>query len=282
MIKPRPLLVIASMILLGLCFSSSNLFADFGQVQKLVDDYNGYKSGNGYKFRIATDSGYSSVNGSVYQGETRVTFKEGTPNLNAYSSETSGNDYFQTFCVQTKEYVESGKDYLSQLNLSGNTNGAKTSTRGTGSTTITEGTALLYRLFATGELNYNYTYGTGRASDASTLQAAIWKLQGQITDKVGVLTANDWTSNKYLAYLLTSADKDHWLASYDPGKDTSGYAVLVMQNTDTNFVGAQDFLYLVENPNNDVPEPATVALWLAAIGGTLAWRRKQQQRKTDC
>ena len=270
--------MIASMILLGLCFSNSNLFADFGQVQKLVNDYNGHKNDKGYTFRIATDSGYSSVNGSVHQGETRVTFTEGTPDLNAYSSKTSGNNYFQTFCVQTQEYVETGKDYLSQLNLSGNANGAKTTTRGTNSTTITEGTALLYRLFATGELNYNYTYGNNRASDASILQAALWKLQGQTTDKVGTLTANDWNSNKYLAYLLTvDSDKNFWLANYDPGKDTSGYAVLAMQNTDTNFVGAQDFLYIVQNPSSDAPEPATVALWLAAIGGTLAWRRKQQQ-----
>jgi PEP-CTERM putative exosortase interaction domain len=275
--------MMASMIILGLCFSSSNLFADFGQVQQFVKDYNGHNDGTGYKFRIATDSGYSSVNGNVYQGETRVTFTGETPDLSAYSSKTSGNNYFQTFCIQTQEYVETGKDYLSQLNLSGNANSAKTSTRGTGSTTITEGTATLYRLFATGELNYKYTYGNDRAGDASILQAALWKLQGQTTDKVGKLTSNDWKTNKYLAYLLTvDSDKDYWLSSYDPGKDTSGYAVLAMQNTDIKFVGAQDFLYLVENPSTDVPEPATVALWLAAIGGTLAWRRKQQQRKTDC
>ena len=271
--------MIASMILLGLCFSNSNLFADFGQVQQFIKDYNSHKDNTGYKFRIATDSGYSSVNGSVYQGETRVTFTEGTPDLSAYSSKTFGNNYFQTFCVQTQEYVETGKDYLSQLNLSGNANSAKTSTRGTGSTTITEGTATLYRLFATGELNYNYTYGNGRAGDASILQAALWKLQGQTTDKVGKLTASDWTNNKYLKYLADLDPNKDWLASYDPSKDTSGYVVLAMQNTDIKFVDAQDFLYLVENPNNDVPEPASIALWLAAIGGTLAWRRKQQKKE---
>jgi len=272
--------MIASMLLLGLCFSSSNLFADFGDLQQFVEEYNPHAENKGYKFRIAVDSGYSSVNGNVYQGETRVTFKEGTPDLSAYSSKTSGNGYFQTFCVQTKEYVETGTDYSSQLSLEGDANSAYTITEGKCSAIITEGTATLYRLFATGELDYNYTYGTGRASDASILQAALWKLQGQTTDKVGVLTDSDWINNKYLKYLAELAPGKDWLASYDPGKDTSGYAVLAMQNaTYQKLEGAQDFLYLVENPNNDVPEPATVALWLAAIGGTLAWRRKQQQKK---
>ena len=279
MTKTRLFPMTASMILLGLCFSNSNIFADFSQIQEYVTNYNSHERGSGYRFQIGIDYGYSSVNGSYYQGETRVNFIDGTPDLSAYSSKTSGSNFFQTFCIQTSEYVELNRDYLSQLNLSGSAAGASTVTKGLGSSIVTEGTALLYRLFATGELNYDYTYGSGRAGDALALQAAFWKLQGQTIENIGVLTSSDWSSNKYLAYLATVDPNKDWLASYDPSKDTSGYAVLAMQNTDAKLLGAQDFLYLVQNPSSDVPEPATVALWLAAIGGTLVWRRKQQQRK---
>jgi len=267
-------------IALGLGVSTA--FADFTDVSNRVNTYNSLNSGKGALFTPGVSSGqYTLVNSdSYYQGETRVNLTGTLPNLDAYSTKTSGTNYFQTFCIQTQEYVSVGSNYKSQLSLSGSQGNASTTSAGLGAKALTQGTALLYESFARGTLlNYDYTYGSGRASDASALQAAIWKLQGQtLGTSITALTSSDWISNKYLAYLLTlNSSTSYWLSTYDPSVDNDGYYVLVMQNTDLSNGNAQDFLYLAKGGSSGVPEPATICLWLFGVGGAAMFYKKRKK-----
>ena len=283
MLKKCYFVAINLLVFWSFSVASTSLLADFNEIQTIVNNYNSLNGGNGTLFSISVSSNYTKANGSVYQGETRVNLINEIPSLNAYSSLTSGNGYFQTFCIQTQEMVESGMSYYSQLSLEGNSTSAYSTTLGLGAQSLTEGTALLYRLFATGNLaDYNYSYGTARADDALILQEAFWKLQQQTISNVGALTDADWTNNKYLAYLKTVDSSKDWLQTYDPARDTSGYAVLAMQNMGAKLLGAQDFLYLTRTSHgNGVPEPATVCFWLAATGGMIVCRRRKK-RNLSC
>jgi hypothetical protein len=80
-----------------------------------------------------------------------------------YNSSLNGQQYFQTFCIQSTVDFTPGNSYSVVI-----------------SPAITIGTAYLYSQFAAGSLNgYTYTYGSGRSTSAGLLQQAIWWLQGQ-------------------------------------------------------------------------------------------------------
>jgi hypothetical protein len=123
-----------------------------------------YSYGNGGEFRAVGNGDVNAiVNWSAYASST--------------SGSASGQQYFQTFCIEASEYFTPGKTYsasLSQNAMYGN--------QSPSGDPLSIGTAWLYSQFAAGTLSgYNYTYGGGRqsATSAGAVQQAIWWLEGE-------------------------------------------------------------------------------------------------------
>lgn len=121
----------------------------------------GYYSGNGGEFTL-TPSGNLQWVLNHYVDD--VTKNIGTT-----------NNTFQSFCIETQEYVYTGETYAAVLNdkaIYGQTS--------TGDP-LSKGAAWLYYLFATRQLTgYDYdTTGGDRSLSAGALQNAIWFFEGE-------------------------------------------------------------------------------------------------------
>lgn len=125
---------------------------------------------------------------------------------------------------------------------------------------LSEGTAFLYSLFATGSLpGYDYT-GATRATDAGYLQAAIWQLQGG-QSYPGM--PSSMAGNPYYTLAATTLG-----ANLDTAATLStDFGVEIMNLTDANGNPAQNQLIYV---GNGVPDGGTtvalLGLSLAGIG----------------
>jgi hypothetical protein len=163
---------------------------------------------------------------------------------------------FQTFCLEAGEHFTPGHTYVGVLNTAAIFGGPGASG---GSDPISLGTAWLYSQFAAGSLNYNYTLGSSRTSSATTLQQAIWWLEGE----------NFGVRNDYVTAAADALMALHYIdVAEDVTKDANGaFGVRVINVWDAGFVGAhghehQDWLVVV-------PEPTTIiagALLLLPFG----------------
>ena len=219
-----------------------------------------------YAPELTTAKGYKSVNVDAY-----------APGITGI---TNGQVYFKSFCVEPeteaglrKADKKTGNTLIGTLNYSGN----KTTVIGGNGKSLTVGAALLYKLYATGELA-NYTVNYKNSDPENVIQSAIRHLMNISPSKYALNT-----DIRNLLYNLTGITTLAGLqASYDPGKtyDYMGdYSVFVMnvKTADTK-IATQDFLYLVEHPKTDVPEPATLLLWtLGSLGALGSARRARKQ-----
>ena len=185
---------------------------------------------------------------------------------------------FHSFCVEPNvgSVASSG---TAKLNFTGG-NSTRIDSDGKA---VSVGTAFLYTQFATGAFTsslYNYTNSSQRTSDSSLLLTTLRSLmspQGTI----------NWTSNKFLAYLLTiNSDQSYWTGVYNPAQyydEIGNYAVFVMNIHNTSGTGQyQDFLYIAKADygKGAVPEPATVLLWsLGSLGvfGVSQYRKRNKK-----
>lgn len=120
------------------------------------------------------ESRIPGTNNTVGGGEFTVT--GGGAGIRGLSSDINNNS-FQSFCLELDQFLgSSAKDYAVQINTS-------VITGSPGFSFVSQGTAWLYEQFRAGSLTgYDYTPGAGRSSAASSLQLAIWFLQGQFDD----------------------------------------------------------------------------------------------------
>jgi hypothetical protein len=122
-----------------------------------------------------------------------------------YASSATYSGGFETFCTEVGEdftpYNWGGPIYSYSLgNMTQPISGGSTGS----DTALSSGTAWLYYQFATGKLkNFNYTYGSGRETDSSLLQAAIWALQG----------GQSYTAGGYATLASTEANNQYYLAA---------------------------------------------------------------------
>jgi len=247
------LIAVSAFLVQGTCFADMNAAG-------IVSEFNALNGGKGIKFSI-TDN---------YGSEKTINLSSGTAapaSFGAYTLEkdTGGARSFNSFCVETAQPLSSAVSY-------GVLNYANNKTTNSTGTSLNLGVAKLYRDFATGTLD-NYTYAaSGRSTSASFLQTAIWALLG--------MTSASWSTNPYLKGLLDlNEDKDHWMQSYDPNQyynEVGNFSIFVLQITTTGGAAVQDFIYITPTSSSNVPEPATIALWIAGSTGAfgIGARRK--------
>ncbi|MCL2348491.1 MAG: PEP-CTERM sorting domain-containing protein [Planctomycetaceae bacterium] len=229
----------------GTCFADMNAAG-------IVTQFNALNGGKGIQFSITGNYGYEKG--------LNITAGTTAPNLNAFvSGNTSGTNFFDSFCVETSQALSSATSY-------GVLNYANNKTTNSTGTALNLGVAKLYKEFATGTLaNYAYGSSASRSTSASDLQTAIWAL-------LGMTTAN-WTTNTFLSGLLAiNSDQNYWKQTYDPNQfynEIGNYSIFVIQITTTAGAAVQDFLYITQANNSSVPEPATLALWVLGSAGAL-------------
>ena len=136
---------------------------------------------------IGRVSGYheNRIPGNPNVGGGEFTVIGNGAGIRGLASDTAALNSFQTFCLELDQFLGStARDYAVQINTT-------IITGSPGVAFVSQGTAWLYNQFRAGNLSrYNYTVGTDRASSASSLQLAIWRLQGQFADPTTWNAAN--------------------------------------------------------------------------------------------
>jgi hypothetical protein len=213
-----------------------------------------YYAGRGGEFTLSKDGTPQYLDNSAYAAVARA--RDGDP--------TS----FQTFCVETGEFVSQPMNVNVSTTYAGGAEGWSHAVMGgtppLGDNLETK-TAYLYTQFATGLLsNYAYTApvnGLTRAQTAGALQRVIWSLEGEGGD--------DFTQ-QYMGVSLGSGQvslANAWLQEASNAGWTGIGDVRVLNMSTVTGGLAQDQLYLV-------PAPGAVVLALMGLG-LVGWVRKR-------
>jgi hypothetical protein len=168
-----------------------------------------------------------------------------------YAPEATLGDGFQTFCLETNEFVTIPGNYYVDLSNEARAGGAGGGTPDP----ISVGTAWLYRQFATGSLSgYDYDPDGDREESAGLLQNAIWCLENEIGDiAYGVNPFLDAAIDEFGSLTLARADY-------------SGAAVMAM-----NLYGDADLTDLKQDQLVYVPDGGLTILLLGIGVGSLAF-----------
>jgi hypothetical protein len=162
--------------------AAPNLFASM--TVTMMDNTPSYSYGNGGEFRAVSNPGLdSAINWNAYSGSTKGTVGAADVGTWGYSLGLSGQEYFQTFCIEYNEEFSPGTTYNVTISEKAMW-GSQPPPPFPGGDPISIGTAWLYSQFAAGTLSgYNYNYGNSglnnRTASAGALQQAIWWLEGE-------------------------------------------------------------------------------------------------------
>lgn len=214
------------------------------------------------QIQLYQQTGYSSGSGGEFT--LRIVESSSGPDLNTYwafyssSTRDIGNydPSFQTFCLETGEFFYPGTTYYVAIS-----NRAIAGGVGSGGDPISIGTAWLYYMFATGQLNaYGYDYNSSnRSTFSGQLQATIWWLEGEANDP--------GTNNPFRNLVMNQFSNNPFI------DNNRAYPVAVLNVTTTNPGNlAQDQLILV-----GVPEPSTLILMGAGLLGLGLFARKRKK-----
>lgn len=177
-------------------------------------------------------------------------------------------EIFKTFCLEQNENITLGSTYYATLDAGAIQGGDS----GGNPDPLSDATKWLYYWFVqntldmpdldpgAGVVKYRYDNQT----DASELQEAIWKLEGEISSTDGLAT-------KLVNYATTQGAFNVSNAEVLVLNLWSAYPVT---NEGTQRRQSQLYFRTTEG-GNQIPEPASMAIWgLMALGGVVAWRRR--------
>ncbi len=211
---------------------------------------------------LTQNSNYSYGDGGEFTAVTSPSAFLG----NGYVASTKVGGGFETFCVESTVVFTPGTTYNYTLSSTTDSQGQA----------LTEGAAYLYYEFATGNLTgYNYTPGSGRATTAGQLQAAIWYLMGgQLGDGFNATTIlGDQFYKLALGFLGAGSINS---------ANNGAYGVDILELTCDNGTPAQNQLVLTGTPPNPhttpVPENfTTVIFYGASLAGLFLVQARRRQ-----
>jgi len=115
---------------------------------------------------------------------------------------------FQTFCVESNESIVFNTTY----NYTASTSAVAGGYSGGNPDALDAKTAYLYTQFWNGTLSgYTYTQGSGRVASATSLQLALWKIEGEI--QPGALTTaynNDTQAQAWVSAATSAVSAGTW------------------------------------------------------------------------
>jgi len=222
-------------IVIALALSASPALADYLVGSADITRATGYYSGSGGEFTLyninLTTAGYDAT----------------TKNI------AGGPQSFQTFCVETDEYVMPPL-HLEEVYV--NTSGSSGSEAQLGGIDTDVGdpldykTAYLYTRFATGQLTgYAYSGSVGgltRSQTAAALQRVIWSIEGEgggdfTTNPSNIRTPLNAAQQALATSWVTEATNAAWNSIHS-------VRVLNLYSVSSPAVARQDMLYLVPVP----------------------------------
>jgi len=177
---------------------------------------------------------------------------------------TSGNS-FQTFCLEGNEHVSLNTSY----NWTRSSSAAAGGYSGGDPDPLSSETAYLYHQFWAGSLsNYNYTQGSGRTASATSLQLAIYSLEGELgtTSLSGAYDA-DSQAQSWVSAAQSAVSSGSW----------SGIGNVGVLNLTSTVDGANVQSVLVETQAVPLPAPALLGLGLmAGLSGAGVLRKRRR------
>lgn len=202
--------------------------------------YGPYQSGTGGEYTLLIEGALSGIRSNYDPIRTSNIAKTGT---------------FQSFCVETNEYVSANAKYevtLSNAAVNGGAGGATS-----GRDPISIGTAWLYYAFATGTLagyEYNGT-ATARKASADALQKTLWWLEGE---------ASKPNNNIFTTAVVAKfgGENEAKADNYGNPNGLNPYAVKVLNLWEVGHAG--ELNYRKQDVLTVVPVPA--AMWLLGSG----------------
>jgi hypothetical protein len=215
---------------------------------------------------------YSGSPGGMGAGEMGVTSFTGGTSVAMGSGVGVSGSVFQTFCLESNESISTGATLNWSTLGTAATNGGYSGAVG-GSDSLDARTAYLYHQFVTGSLSgYTYNQGNGRVASATSLQLAIWQIEGEI--QPGVLTTA-YNGNAQAQAWVTAAT-----AAVASGSWTGLGNVRVINPVNASGDSQQSMLIETTTVVTPVPLPPAALLGIGLMGALCsvgALRRRSRQ-----